>query len=443
METLPSSAKMPSHSIAMQSHRQPTWSATTPYRSAYSVQGQLPTQFPVNPRIRQANGYSKAVATYAAGSPIAGFEGGSKARNAAAPGDEFVFPRTGKRARNRSVLAAMTNRQSLPDGRLSQDEHNWLVMRAANGFGIVTTACAHVSQEGQGFDGEVGVWSDSHVEGLSLLAGDLRDHGALSLLQIFHAGMRAPQHLTGKQPISASANQTEASFTGCTRSLSEQEIRRIINDFAKAARRAADAGFDGVELHGAHGYLICQFLSTTHNQRRDCWGGSLENRARFLFEIIKAVKNAVPSDFIIGVRISPEHQGVKLEESLALASMLTKVDIDFLHLSCWDSFKGARGRPNDRRTLTEWFTSTIPNLPPVITAGDIWTCEDAKKVMNMGADLVAVARSAIGNPDWANGLTDPTYRPVRPPYSPAHLSKCGLNNTFIHYMRNWQGFVTP
>lgn len=361
----------------------------------------------------------------------------------ASPADEFVFPRTGKRARNRSVLAAMTNRQSLSDGTLSQDEHDWLVMRAANDFGIVMTACAHVSRDGQGFDGEVGIWSDDHVPGLTTLASSLRSHGALSIMQIFHAGMRAPQRLIGTQPVSASANPTEASATGYTRSLTEPEIQRIIEDFADAAMRAVTAGFDGVELHGAHGYLICQFLSTTHNQRRDCWGGTLENRARFLFDIIAAVKEVVPTGFLVGVRISPEHEGIQLQDSIKLAAMLTSADIDFLHLSCWDSFKGARGRPNDRKTLTEWFTSSVPNLPPIITAGNVWTCEDAQQVMNMGADLVAVARSAIGNPDWAKGLTDPTYRPRRPPYSPAHLRKCGLNDTFIHYMRNWQGFVKP
>eukprot|EP00746_Dinoflagellata_sp_MGD_P126893 gnl/MRDRNA2_/MRDRNA2_61610_c0_seq2.p1 gnl/MRDRNA2_/MRDRNA2_61610_c0~~gnl/MRDRNA2_/MRDRNA2_61610_c0_seq2.p1 ORF type:complete len:422 (+),score=59.08 gnl/MRDRNA2_/MRDRNA2_61610_c0_seq2:75-1340(+) len=395
----------------------------------YSVQGRQ--QVLVSPKLMQSNGLQ------ASARPM------TKSRNTAAPIDEFVFPRTGKRARNRSVLAAMTNRQSLPDGTLSQDEHDWLVLRAANGFGMVTTACFHVSQDGQGFDGEAGVWSDKHVPGLNLLANSLRQHGALSLMQIFHAGMRAPQRLIGTQPVSASANPTQASATGYTRSLTEPEIWRVINDFAEAARRAAAAGFDGVELHGAHGYLICQFLSTAHNQRRDGWGGSLEKRARFLFEIINAVKKVVPSDFIIGVRISPEHEGVKLEDSLTLASMLTGAGIDFLHLSCWDSFKGSRARPHDRRTLTEWFTTTIPNLPPIITAGDIWTRDDAKKVMDMGADFVAVARSAIGNPDWANGLADPNYRPLRPPYSPAHLRECGLNDTFIHYMRNWQGFVAP
>jgi len=425
------------HSVVVQRNTVPH------HQGAWNVQS-YPQSVHENPRLVQARsgpGLAKALTP----THDVLLRGPLPARGAtkATPADEFVFPRTGKRARNRSVLAAMTNRQSLPDGTLSKDEHDWLVMRAANGFGIVMTACSHVSQDGQGFDGEVGVWSDNHVAGLSQLAGNLRSHGALGIMQIFHAGMRAPQRLTGTQPVSASANQTESSATGCTRSLAEQDIWRIIDDFAQAAKRLAAAGFDGIELHGAHGYLICQFLSTTHNKRRDCWGGSLENRARFLFEIINAVRKVVPSDFLIGVRISPEHEGVTLEDSQKLAGMLTDVGIDFLHLSCWDSFKGARSRPSDQRSLTEHFTGAIPNPPPIITAGNIWTSEDAQTVMNMGADFVAVARSAIGNPDWPKGLENPAWRPLRPPYSPSHLKKCGCNDTFVHYLgKNWQGFVT-
>eukprot|EP00747_Dinoflagellata_sp_TGD_P166718 gnl/TRDRNA2_/TRDRNA2_189950_c0_seq1.p1 gnl/TRDRNA2_/TRDRNA2_189950_c0~~gnl/TRDRNA2_/TRDRNA2_189950_c0_seq1.p1 ORF type:complete len:443 (+),score=56.74 gnl/TRDRNA2_/TRDRNA2_189950_c0_seq1:51-1379(+) len=440
----------------LQGHRQYGLNTTAQYQGVRSVPAYQPM---VTQQRMQASGPPATKVFQGSAPPTAGFAAAKRANvatgddafsrkgtraprvNAASPTHEFVFPRTGKTVRNRSVLAAMTNRQSLADGTLSQDEHDWLVMRAENGFGMVTTACYHVSQDGQGFDGEAGVWSDDYMDGLTELGTNLRAHGAVGIMQIFHAGMRAPQHLIGTQPVSASANPTQASATGYARSLTEPEIWRIIEDFARAARRAADAGFDGVELHGAHGYLICQFLSTTHNQRRDCWGGSLENRARFLFEIIKAVKKVVPSEFLVGVRMSPEHEGVELKDMLKLASMLTNANIDFLHLSCWDSFKGSRGKPHDQRTLTEWFTTTIPNLPPIITAGNIWTPKDAQQVMNMGADFVAVARSAIGNPDWATRIADPGYQPRRPPYSPAHLRKCGLNDTFIHYMRNWQGFV--
>jgi len=358
------------------------------------------------------------------------------------PTDPLVFPRTGVTARNRTVLAAMTNRQSLPDGTLSQAEHDWLVMRAARGFGIVTTACAHVSQDGQGFDGEIGIWNDQHIQGLSCLSRNLRANGALSFAQIFHAGMRAPQRLTGVQPVSPSAAPTEASVTGYSREATEHDIQRLVSDFSAAARRVVAAGFDGLELHGAHGYIICQFLSAESNLRKDAWGGSIQNRSRFLFEVLEAVKRVVPEKFLVGVRISPEYSGIKLEESMWLVSQLTKAGVDFIHLSCWDSFKRSSAHPHDPRTLTQWFTSAIPALPPIITAGKVWNHDHAVSVLSQGADMVAVARSAIGNPDWADRIGDPNYQPFYPPYTPEHLRKCGLSDIFIHYMRNWKDFVT-
>merc|ERR1712187_720389 len=170
--------------------------------------------------------------------------------------------------------------------------------------------------------------------------------------------------------------------------MSEHDIRRVIEDFAEAAHRVASAGFDGVELHGAHGYLINQFLSSQTNRRRDAWGGPAENRSRFLFEVLDAVRRRVPDKFLIGVRISPEYPGITLEESLALVARLSQAGIDFIHLSCWDCFQRSRGQRQCRRTPPEWFTTTIPGLPPVISAGEIWTPADVQRVMQMGADCV-------------------------------------------------------
>ena len=122
------------------------------------------------------------------------------------PSDPFTFPRTRQVVRNRSVLAAMTNKQSHTDGTLSDEEINWLVKRAEGGFGIITTAATHVVPEGQGWDGEMGVWGDHQLPGLTRMADEIRGHGAISLAQIFHGGMRCPQRLTSVQPASASVN---------------------------------------------------------------------------------------------------------------------------------------------------------------------------------------------------------------------------------------------
>ena len=360
----------------------------------------------------------------------------------AAPIDAFEFPRTGKKLRNRAVVAAMTNKQSNEDGSLSDEEINWLIRRAEGGFGIVTTAATHVVPEGQGWDGEMGVWGDHQLPGLTRLATGIKEQGAVSLAQIFHGGMRCPQRLTGVQPVSASINPTSDSDNGETRELEDSEIEELVEAFATAAARCEKAGFDGVEIHGAHGYLVCQFLGTETNRREDRWGGSLENRARFLLQIVERIRQVTDDDFLLGVRISPEYDkiGVLLEDSLDLVDMLVESDIDFLHISCWDCFTPP-AHHDDSRMLTEIFAERLANRLPMITCGAVWSTAQAQEVMDQGADFVAVARSAIGHADWASHLGDSGYEPQRPPFTAEHLLDEGLSEKFVDYMRAWQGFV--
>ena len=358
-------------------------------------------------------------------------------------GQDFIFERTGHNVRNRTVLAAMTNKQSLQDGILSDDEIKWLTRRAKDGFGIITTAATHVSRDGQGWEGEFGIFDDFHIPGLSYLANNIKQNGAISIAQIFHAGMRAPQKLTGFQPISASKNRCDESYNKYSREASEEDIIRLINDFKEAALRCSKAGFDGIELHGAHGYLISQFLGSKTNRRTDKWGGKIENRSTFLIEILRSIKSNVPKDFIIGIRISPEIDqiGIDLHESITLSKILRDEGIDFLHISCWDSFSRSKCEPEDPRFLTEWFTSTIDNLPPIICTGGIWDIDDVKSVFAQGADFVGVARAGIAHPDWASKITEEGYKPQKPPFSTSHLRKADLSQIFIDYMKSWKGFV--
>ena len=181
----------------------------------------------------------------------------------AAPIDTFEFPRTGKKLRNRAVVAAMTNKQSNEDGSLSDEEINWLIRRAEGGFGIVTTAATHVVPEGQGWDGEMGVWGDHQLPGLTRLAAGIKEQGAVSLAQIFHGGMRCPQRLTGVQPVSASINPTSDSDNGETRALEDSEIEELVEAFAMSASRCEKAGFDGVEIH-----VLMDILSVNFSELR-------------------------------------------------------------------------------------------------------------------------------------------------------------------------------
>ena len=356
--------------------------------------------------------------------------------------DSIVFPRIGSKSVNRTLLAAMTNKQSNEDGTLSSEEIKWLVRRAKGGFGITTTAAANVTETGRGWDGEMGVWGDHQLPGLTNMANQLRETETISLVQIFHGGMRAPRELNGVQPISASKN-TEAGMNGeYTREMSEGEINSMIESFTKAALRCEKAGFHGVELHGAHSYLICQFLGAITNRREDVWGGDIYARSRFLREIIESIREATSSNFLIAVRISPiiEKAGIYLEDSLELARILCDMDIDMLHISCWDVFQPVEGDESGP-SLTKRFSEVIPKNIPLISTGAVWDSKDAQWLMDEGADIVGVARVAIGHPNWPEKLIDENYQPQRPPFSVEHLESVDLSPVFIEYMKRWKNFV--
>lgn len=348
--------------------------------------------------------------------------------------DPLVF-RSGLRAPNRMVLAAMTNQQSHPDGSLSDEELRWLVRRAEGGFGTVTTCAAHVAKDGQGWPGELGVFDDSLLPGLRRLAAALRERGAASLVQIFHGGVRADRSVSGVQPWSATEGDG-------ARAATEEDIHRVIAQFAAAAVRAQEAGFDGVEIHGAHGYLITQFLSA-HNQRSDGWGGDLVGRARLAREVMRAVRAATRPSFTVGIRLSPEDfgnaKGMDLDESVQTARWLCEDGADFIHASLWRALVKTKKYP-DQHALPI-FRAALPADVPLLTAGTIWTRDEADQVLALGADGVALARAGIVNPDWPKEARGEGWEPKRPPLTVAELEARALSPAFAGYMRQWKGFV--
>lgn len=356
--------------------------------------------------------------------------------------DPLVF-RGGARASNRIALAPLTNQQSHPDGSLSDDEMRWLLRRAEGGFGIISTCAAHVALDGQGWSGELGIFDDGQIPRLRELSSALAARGALSLVQIFHGGVRAPSSVTGQRPFSASEFTEKSPDFEVPRAATEDDIARVIGQFRDAAVRAREAGFGGVELHGAHGYLLSQFLSATMNQRTDRWGGSLENRARLMREATRAVRAAVPAPFVVGIRVSPENfgyaKGLDLDENLTLARWLVEDGIDFLHVSLWNALGNTQKRP-DQHPLPLFREACGPSVP-IFAAGSIWTRADAEAVVGKGADVVSLGRSAILNPDWPRKISDPSWEPRRPPVSIDYLLEQDLNPTFAGYMRRWKGFV--
>jgi 2,4-dienoyl-CoA reductase-like NADH-dependent reductase (Old Yellow Enzyme family) len=340
--------------------------------------------------------------------------------------------------KNRFILAPLTNLQSHDDGVLSDEEFHWLTLRARGGFGLVLTCAAHVQAAGQGFPGQLGVFADFHVAGLSRRAAEIRRHGSLAMIQLHHAGLRSPPDLIGGAPVSAS----EDGKTGA-RALSTAEVERLTEDFVRAAARAERAGFDGVQAHSAHGYILGQFLSAAGNRRDDRYGGSLENRCRLLFDILRGIREQCRPDFLISVRLSPERFGMALGESTVIARHLVDSGlIDLLDLSLWDVFKQPEEEEFRGQDLLSFFTGFDRGAVRLSAAGKIRTAGDAEHVLAAGADAVTIGRAAILHHDFPERCRqDPRFEPEALPVSESYLRAEGLSDRFIGYMRKWEGFV--
>jgi 2,4-dienoyl-CoA reductase-like NADH-dependent reductase (Old Yellow Enzyme family) len=352
--------------------------------------------------------------------------------------DSLTLARGGA-LKNRFVLAPMTNCQSHADGRLSDEEYRWLVKRADGGFGLTMTCAATAQKEGIGFPGQLAAYSDIHVDGLARLAAGIKAHGSHAVVQLHHAGMRSPTALTGRAPQCPS----DDAATGA-KEMTRGELRASIEAFVEAARRSERAGFDGVELHGAHGYLICEFLSPEINRRGDEYGGALENRARFLLEVIDGVRAVCRPDFSLGVRLSPERFGMRLLEIRSVAQrLMAEGRIDYLDMSLWDCFKEPEDPSLHGRNLLSYFTDLDRGSVRLGAAGKIMSSADAASVLDAGMDFVVIGRAAVLHHDFPRRVVaDPAFRPVATPVSPEYLHGEGLSDRFVQYMRNWKGFVT-
>lgn len=338
--------------------------------------------------------------------------------------------------KNRFMLAPLTNLQSHTDGTLSDDEFKWLTKRAEGGFGLTMTCAAHVQAVGQGFPGQLGVFGDQHLEGLTRLAAAIKAAGSVSSLQMHHAGNRSPKEIVG-QPVCPSDDPE----TGA-RGLSSGEVEQLVEDFVTAAVRSEKAGFDGVEIHGAHGYILAQFLSPEINRRTDRYGGSLENRARIIFEIIDGVRQRCRPDFQLGLRLSPERFGLKLGEIIKVTQTLLDDDrLDYLDMSLWDVLKAPEEEAFRGRSLMSYFTELRRNHVRLGVAGKVTTPTIAQRMLEDGADFVLIGRAAILHHDFPIRARDPAFQPAPLPVSRQHLVDEGLGPAFVDYMATWKGFV--
>ncbi|MDB9724416.1 NADH:flavin oxidoreductase [bacterium] len=347
--------------------------------------------------------------------------------------------KSGSTIKNRFMLAPLTNTQSHVDGRLSDDEYHWLTMRAKGGFGLTMTCAAHVQAVGQGFPGQLGIFGDEHLEGLTRLAKGINDEDSLSVVQLHHAGMRSPAELIGQAPVCPS----DHADTGAV-ALSTEQVDQLIEDFILGAERAVTAGFDGVEIHGAHGYILAQFLSGTVNQRQDKYGGSIENRMRPITEIIEGIRARCPKNFLLGLRLSPERFDVHLPDIIEVAKrILADAKIDFLDMSLWDSFKEPEDEAFKGRSLLSYFTELERGDVALGIAGKLRDPNEVRLAMEADIDFVLLGRAAILHHDFPLQMqADSHFTPISNPVSSDHLREQGLGEAFITYMSGWKGFVS-
>ena len=336
------------------------------------------------------------------------------------------------------MLAPLTNQQSHENGQLSDNEYKWLLKRAQGGFGIVMTCASHVQKNGKGFPGQLGIFDDTLVSGHKKLTEAIKKEGSLAVIQLHHAGMRSPKELIEGEPLCPSYNES----TGA-RAMTHDEVLELRDDFISAGVRAKKFGYDGVEIHGAHGYILTQFLSAEINLRTDEYGGNLRNRSRLLFEIIVGIREQCGKDFLMGVRLSPERFGMDLLEVKKVSQqIIDEGNIDFLDISLWDSFKLPETKEYQDKTLLEHFTSLRLGDVKLTVAGNIRSGKDVKNILEQGVDFVTIGRAAILHHDFAKQvIEDPNFTPVETPVTRDYLKNEGLSDTFVDYMKRWPDFV--
>lgn len=314
--------------------------------------------------------------------------------------------------KNRIVMSPMTTWASNEDFTISDEEVEYYKKRV-NGVGLVITGCTHVMANGIGFTHEFAGYDDTFLPSLKKLADAAKSGGAPAILQMFHAGNKAiPGLIPDGKVVSASAVSSGPIVLfekeNLPKELSENEILEIIKAFGDTTRRAIEAGFDGVEIHGAHGFLLQNFISPFFNNRNDQWGGSLENRLRLSLEILREVKNIVSKyadrPFLIGYRISPEEfpqQTYGLPDTFILMDKLIEEKIDYLHFSLLDAVNQMPIESEfSKEPISAVLNNYVNNRVPVLVAGGITTPAMADQVVNYGVSMVAIGRTLIVNPDW-------------------------------------------
>ncbi len=353
--------------------------------------------------------------------------------------------KNGLEVNNRLVLAPMTIASSQQEGKLSDEELAYYESRS-NGVGMAVTGSAYVTPSGKVFDGELGVDRDDKIPTLRTLAATMKKHGAKAILQIFHGGRECPPEVVPNGEIVSASAVAKEGANAIPRALEDHEIVEIVRAFGAATRRAIEAGFDGVEIHGANRFLIQQFFSPYTNRRDDRWGGSIEKRMAFPFAVVDEVKKAAAEyakgPFLVGYRFSPEEEmtpGITMTDTLKLVDALADKGLDYLHVSLMDFWSKPRRGVEDTRSRMELIHELVGGRVPVIGVGSIRTPDEALRALQSGiVPLVALGRALIIDPDWVRKLTQGKEGEIRTEITLNDRDRLGISDSL------WQQIVhTP
>jgi 2,4-dienoyl-CoA reductase-like NADH-dependent reductase (Old Yellow Enzyme family) len=324
--------------------------------------------------------------------------------------------------RNRFIRSATFDSSSNETGQVSEKQIEMFNALSQGGVGLIITGITYVHSSGQRFQTQNSVASDDCISGLRKLTSSVHHRGAKIALQLFHAGREGAnfQKSKNKQAIAPSFVHGDPYFKGSYRSMTEDEIWEVVRAFGDAARRAREAEFDAVQLHGAHGYLLSQFLSLHTNQRQDGWGGDLERRLRFHREVYIDIRRKVGEDYPVLIKIGVQDGfsgGLELREGEMAAQRLAELGFDALEISLGlrgESYEGSEFRTkidnvNREGYFRDWCKRIKPQVDvPVIMVGGLRTFELMEEVIRKGeADFVSLSRPLIREPnlisDWKSG----------------------------------------
>ena len=321
---------------------------------------------------------------------------------------------------NRFVRSATWEGMAGEDGAPSQKFVYLMVRLAEGGVGLIITGHAYVSPEGRAGPWQLGIHRDDFIPDLQELTNAVHDAGGKIVIQIAHAGCHANSELSGEEAIGPSVREGEKG--PLCREISTEEIQRVVQSFGEAARRAFQAGFDGVQIHAAHGYLLSQFLSPFYNKRSDRYGGSLENRMRIVLDVFQKIREEAGLQFPILIKLNSEdfvEGGLTMDEMLQAAALLEKAGINAMELSGGTMYSGKnvavrRGKLKNKEDEVYYLEAAKrykANIEvPLMLVGGIRSFDVAENLVNENiADYISLARPLIREPDlinrWKSGDT--------------------------------------